>query len=126
ARRCLCCCDERRGYADAAVEPELSQDVAAEADGKRSQRVCEGAIQVGNPAAAEYRAEEEHDCADLRGDRAAAGGVSGAWSQCAEADDDQRGGRRDRGASFDGEPRGCEEVCAYIAGCVRAALLFLL
>ena len=43
----------------------ISQDAAAEADGKRSQRICEGAVQVGDPAAAEHRAEEEYDCADL-------------------------------------------------------------
>ena len=35
-------------------------------------------------------------------------GVSGAWRQCAEADDDQRGCGGDRRASFDGEPRGSE------------------
>ena len=53
-------------------EPGLSQDAAAEADGEGSQGVCEGAVQIGDPAAAEYRTEEEHDCADVRGDRAAA------------------------------------------------------
>jgi len=47
---------------------------------------------------AEYRAEEEHDCADLRGDRAAASRVPGARRQRAEADDDQRGGEGDRGS----------------------------
>ena len=49
-----------------------------EADGERSQGVREGALQVGDSAAAEYRAAEEHDCADVRGDRAAADRSS--WS----------------------------------------------
>ena len=38
--------------------------------------------------------------------------------QGAEADDDQGSGGGDRRASLDGEPRGGQQVCAYVAGCV--------
>ena len=84
------------------------QDAAREGNGARGPRVCEGALPVGDSVAAKYRAAEEHDCANVRCDCAAAAGVSGEGCGGAAADDDQGGRRRDRRASFDGEPRGGE------------------
>src|SRR5208283_6123227 len=108
----------------ASPEPGVPQDAAREDDGERCARVRQGALQVRNPTAAQYRAEEEYDCAHLRGDCAPPGGVSGARRTGPETDDDQGGGRGDRGASFDGEPGRGQQVCAYAAGRLRAALLF--
>ena len=51
----------------------------AAVDGEGCSGLREGALQVGDPTAAQHRAEEEHDPADVRGDRAAATGVPGTW-----------------------------------------------
>ena len=45
-------------------------------------------------------------------------------NRSAEADDDQGSGRRDRRASFDGKPRGSEQVRAYAAGRLRMRYFF--
>ena len=89
---------------------------ARRATEKDVQRVCEGALQVRDPTAAQHRAEEEHDRADLRGDCAPPAGLPGARRAGPEADDDQGGRRGDRRASFHRQPRGGQQVCAYLAG----------
>ena len=63
-----------QGYRKMLREKQTEKDV---------KRVREGAVQVGDPAAAEYRAAEEYDRADVRGDRAAA--ARSSWSTACSA-----------------------------------------
>ena len=91
--------------------------------GEGRKRLRQGALPLRIAADAQHRAAQEHDSAHLRSDRAPPGGVSGKGRRRAEADDDQGSRGGDRRASIHGEPRRLQQIRAYAAGRLRAALL---